>query len=170
MRFIQIFAVGIFLASPSLATEAVNISLTQGAGDEKAITAPQILTRLPQPPLSEQVQASYGCFSAGLGGTVAAWTVGAENLVNVVAGGIVAPANPAVLTIGVLGVVFASFCTVGQALTPMALDVAARLEEPAEWAVSASISFAGRMKSFFFRAPDIAVQEEVAPLNLAIVK
>jgi hypothetical protein len=62
---------------------------------------------------------SIGCLVGGLAGTGAALLAGGQNLVNVVAGGLVAPANPLVLYTGLVGVVFASFCAVGQALTPL---------------------------------------------------
>ncbi len=71
--------------------------------------------------LSMEVMKSFGCLATGTGGTLAAIGFGPENLVNLVSGGIVTPANSAVLAIGVVGVVFASFCTVGESLTPSVL-------------------------------------------------
>ena len=71
--------------------------------------------------LSMEVRKSFGCLATGTGGTLAAIGFGPENLVNLVSGGIVTPANSAVLAIGVVGVVFASFCTVGESLTPSVL-------------------------------------------------
>ena len=71
--------------------------------------------------LSMEVMKSLGCLATGTGGTLAAIGFGPENLVNLVSGGIVTPANSAVLAIGVVGVVFASFCTVGESLTPSVL-------------------------------------------------
>lgn len=73
----------------------------------------------PEP--SMEVMKSFGCLATGTGGTLAAIGFGPENLVNLVSGGIVTPANSAVLAIGVVGVVFASFCTVGESLTPSVL-------------------------------------------------
>ncbi|MBM3549335.1 MAG: hypothetical protein FJX54_20555 [Alphaproteobacteria bacterium] len=68
---------------------------------------------------SDTVKQSIGCVVGGAAGTSAAILAGGENLVNIIAGGVVVPANPVVLSIGLFGVVFASFCAVGQALTPL---------------------------------------------------
>ncbi len=67
--------------------------------------------------------ASYGCLIAGTLGTSMAIAVGSENVVNIVAGGLVAPASEAALTVAVVAVVFGSFCAVGQALTPIYLNI-----------------------------------------------
>lgn len=80
------------------------------------------------PPATEapslELQKSFGCLASGTAGTLAAIGFGPENLVNLVSGGIVTPANSAVLAIGVVGVVFASFCSVGESLTPSVLYMA----------------------------------------------
>ena len=76
---------------------------------------------------SDTVKQSMGCLISGSTGTVVALLAGGENLVNIIAGGIVAPANPMVLYVGLVGVVFTSFCAVGQALTPLYLQY---FEEP----------------------------------------
>jgi len=55
------------------------------------------------------------------GGGAAAVLLGAENFINVVAGGVVAPANAAILALGVIGVVFVNFCQIGKSLTPLYL-------------------------------------------------
>lgn len=68
---------------------------------------------------SDTVRQSMGCLVTGSAGTTAALFAGGENLVNVIAGGVVSAANPVVLYVGLFGVVFASFCAVGQALTPL---------------------------------------------------
>ncbi len=88
------------------------------------------VARRPRLITEEALEASYGCLIGGVSGISAALAVGPQNLVNVVAGGIVTPASPAVLAVGMMGVIFASFCTVGQALTPMALDLSDRLSGP----------------------------------------
>lgn len=127
MRLIQLIAISMFIVSHALAAETHQAPINQNAlytlVDKTATPAPG----LQHPPMSEQVQSSYGCFLTGSAGMAAAVAFGGENLANLIAGGIVAPLNPAVLAIGLLGVVFASFCTVGQALTPMALDLVSRL-------------------------------------------
>ncbi len=83
-----------------------------------------------QAELSPEVQQSLGCAIAGAGGTAAALAAGGENLVNIIAGGVVAPQNRAVLYIGLAGVVFASFCAIGQALTPLYLYAVTTPEPP----------------------------------------
>lgn len=77
--------------------------------------------------MPSDVRASYACALVGGGASALTFAMGAENLVNVVAGGVVAPASPGILILGVTGVVFATFCTVGQALTPAAVDLAERV-------------------------------------------
>jgi hypothetical protein len=66
---------------------------------------------------------SIGCLLMGT--TVSGLTLlaGAENLVNVVGGGLVRAANPRVLTLGVAAVTFGTFCAVGGALTPLYLHL-----------------------------------------------
>lgn len=73
--------------------------------------------------LPGEVKQSIGCLVTGSIGTVGAVVAGGENLVNIIAGGVVAPQNRAVLYIGIVGVVFASFCAIGQALTPLYLHM-----------------------------------------------
>jgi len=53
--------------------------------------------------MPENVKECFGCFIAGSLATATTAAIGAENLVNLVAGGIV-------------GVVFSSFCVIGQGL------------------------------------------------------
>jgi hypothetical protein len=71
--------------------------------------------------LTAEVQQSIACVLVGGTATAGALSAGAENLVSVVAGGAVPIRNTAVLYLGVVGVVFATFCALGQALTPLAL-------------------------------------------------
>jgi hypothetical protein len=66
-------------------------------------------------------QGSLGCIVGGTLGTAGAALIGAENIINLIAGGIVPAANPVALYAAMGGVVFASFCAVGQAMTPMAM-------------------------------------------------
>ncbi len=75
--------------------------------------------------MNDSVKQSIGCVVGGTVGSIAALSAGAENLINVIAGGLVGPANPVVLYSSLLGVVFASFCAVGQAVTPLVLYYAA---------------------------------------------
>ncbi|HEY0833904.1 MAG TPA: hypothetical protein VGE72_08360 [Azospirillum sp.] len=69
--------------------------------------------------ISDDVKSAWGCVIGGTVGTGVTLAAGAENLINVIAGGLVAPASPAVLAIGLAGVVFGTFCTIGQAFTPL---------------------------------------------------
>lgn len=86
------------------------------------------------PPLRERIsraaddmpmvlKQSIACLVLGSSGTAAAAMVGAENLVNVVGGGLVVTRNRIVLALGVAGVVFGTFCAVGGALTPLYLEL-----------------------------------------------
>ncbi|HYH18879.1 MAG TPA: hypothetical protein VD995_09715 [Azospirillum sp.] len=74
---------------------------------------------MPNDDLPDDVKSAWGCLIGGTVGTGVALAANAENLINVIAGGIVAPASPAVLAIGLAGVVFGTFCTIGQAFTPL---------------------------------------------------
>ncbi|MCC7271990.1 MAG: hypothetical protein IT561_04925 [Alphaproteobacteria bacterium] len=75
----------------------------------------------PNGAMTPEVKQSVGCLISGTVATLAAMGAGGENLVNIIAGGTVAPTNTAVLYIGLVGVVFASFCAIGQAITPLYL-------------------------------------------------
>ncbi|HYH38755.1 MAG TPA: hypothetical protein VD860_11085 [Azospirillum sp.] len=86
----------------------------------------------------KEVVTAWGCVLFGTAGTAGAVAANSENLINVLAGGIVAPANPAILYIGLAGVVFTTFCTMGMQLTPLYLhyfheDPAAN--ETVAWAI-----------------------------------
>ena len=93
-----------------------------------ADTGPLVLTRPYGPGADgapsagdDSVKQSMGCLIGGTTATAAALLAGGRNVMNVIAGGGLVPANPAVLYIGLVGVVFASFCAIGQALTPLYL-------------------------------------------------
>lgn len=64
---------------------------------------------------------SVGCLVAGTAGMAIAVMTDGVNLINVVAGGLVQPVSQTVLYTSLFGVVFGSFCLIGQALTPTAL-------------------------------------------------
>lgn len=85
------------------------------------LVSPMIPPKVNTQTMPQDVTAAWGCVFAGSAGTIAAMAANSENLLNVVAGGIVSPANPAVLYIGLAGVVFTSFCSLGQSLTPLYL-------------------------------------------------
>jgi len=86
---------------------------------EQQYASPLIPPKLPPQQVPQEVKAAWGCVLMGSAGTVAALGANSVNLLNVVAGGIVTPANPAVLYLGLTGVVFTTFCTLGQQLTPL---------------------------------------------------
>ncbi len=71
--------------------------------------------------MSPEVKQSVGCLISGTVATIGSLALGGENLVNLIAGGVVLPQNRAVLYVGIVGVVFASFCALGQAVTPLYL-------------------------------------------------
>lgn len=64
---------------------------------------------------------SLGCIVGGATGMGAALAIGGLNISNLIAGGIVPAATPAALYASLFGVVFATFCAVGQAVTPVAV-------------------------------------------------
>jgi hypothetical protein len=72
-------------------------------------------------PINDAEKQSLGCLIVGTAGLGIALSADGVNLINVIAGGIVNPANQVVLYTSLVGVVFASFCAVGQALTPAAI-------------------------------------------------
>jgi hypothetical protein len=65
------------------------------------------------------VRGAIGCAIGGTLGTAAAFIAGGENTINLVAGGLVPSVNRAALYVGLVGVVFGSFCALGQAVTPI---------------------------------------------------
>lgn len=83
------------------------------------LATPLIPPKLPPQAVPQEVTAAWACVLMGTAGTTAAVASNSVNLLNVVAGGIVTPANPAVLYLGLAGVVFTSFCTLGQQLAPL---------------------------------------------------
>jgi hypothetical protein len=107
--------------APAAGRAAEPVLLSSGAA-APAVFLRQVADEAPaRPELPPEVQQSLGCAIAGSAGTAAAVFAGGENLVNIIAGGVVMPQNRAVLYIGLVGVVFASFCAIGQALTPLYL-------------------------------------------------
>ncbi|HYD68300.1 hypothetical protein [Azospirillum sp.] len=112
------------IASGSSAMQAIPVAMAPDASTQpmpetdtsQMLSTPMIPVR---PEASDDVRKAWGCVIGGTTGTVVTLAAGAENLINVIAGGLVAPASPAVLAIGLAGVVFATFCTLGQQFTPM---------------------------------------------------
>lgn len=103
LRFIGVLAAAIALATVPLS----------GALAQEPLGPPKEVPK--------EVVAAWGCILFGTAGTAGAVAANSENLINVLAGGVVAPANPAILYIGLAGVVFTTFCTLGMQLTPLYL-------------------------------------------------
>ena len=66
---------------------------------------------------------SVACLVTGGAATVAAVGLGWQNVTNLISGGVVPAAGPGAVALGLFGVVFTSFCAIGQALTPLYLDL-----------------------------------------------
>jgi hypothetical protein len=84
----------------------------------------------PENGLPEDVKVAIACAAVGSVATAAAVAVGAENLTNLIAGGVVAPASPAVLYLGLVGVIFAAFCGIAENLMPIYLHATEPAPEP----------------------------------------
>jgi len=120
------WAVGESASTPGADNTGAPSAWLQGAADYVKSYGPgfPMLSpdpRMPEVGMDDSVKQSAGCLISGVFGTSLALYAGAENLVNVIAGGIVASGNSLVLYTGIVGVVFASFCAIGQALTPLYL-------------------------------------------------
>ena len=109
---------------------AIGTATPASAYAQQELASPIIPPKLPPQSVPQDVKAAWGCVLTGTVATAAAMLGDAENLLNVVAGGIVAPASPSVLYLGLAGVVFTSFCTLGQQLTPLYLYYFGTPEEP----------------------------------------
>ncbi|HYH37420.1 MAG TPA: hypothetical protein VD860_04295 [Azospirillum sp.] len=119
MRTSLHLATALTLATTLAAAPAVHAQTRTQSSMEEQYASPLIPPKLPPQAVPQEVTAAWGCVLMGSAGTVAALTANSVNLLNVVAGGVVTPANPAVLYLGLAGVVFTSFCTLGQQLTPL---------------------------------------------------
>ena len=70
----------------------------------------------------ELIAQSVACLAVGGLASAATLMVGWQNVTNLISGGGSVPgATPSVVALGVFGVVFTSFCAIGQALTPLYL-------------------------------------------------
>ncbi|MSP49517.1 MAG: hypothetical protein EXQ95_09345 [Alphaproteobacteria bacterium] len=111
------------MCRPSLAQEQrPSIRMASApAAERQAVLVKSYGPGFPEGARDETVGRSAGCLIGGAIGAALALAAGGQNLVNVIAGGEAIPANPVVLFTGLIGVVFASFCSIGQALTPLYL-------------------------------------------------
>lgn len=73
---------------------------------------------------------SLGCIVGGTAGTALSMSAGGMNVVNLIAGGLVPASSPVAMFVAIGGVVFASFCSVGQALTPTVMATYAYFVPP----------------------------------------
>jgi hypothetical protein len=103
----------------AVATAAVLALLLTAPATAQETASPHIPPKAPPREMPDSVRASWACVAGGSAGVAAAVAAGAENLINVIAGGIVVPANRSVMVIGLAGVVFSTFCTMGQQLLPL---------------------------------------------------
>jgi len=87
------------------------------AGDPGAIA--------PAVGMDNPVRTAIGCTVAGTVATAAAFAAGGENTLNLVAGGLVPSVNRGALYVGLVGVVFGSFCAIGASLTPIVVHALA---------------------------------------------
>lgn len=110
----------LYLAT-ALAFGVSTVVVPASTATAQELASPMIPPKPRAQPLPSDVATAWGCVMVGTAGTAAALTANSTNLLNVVAGGIVTPANPAVLYLGLAGVVFTSFCSLGQQLTPLYL-------------------------------------------------
>jgi hypothetical protein len=75
--------------------------------------------RLPDGRMSLETRQSVGCLLLGTAMTGASALAGAENLINIIGGGVVQPRSQSIVFLGTLGITFGTFCAVGAALTPL---------------------------------------------------
>ncbi|BBK30460.1 hypothetical protein EDC65_2098 [Stella humosa] len=71
------------------------------------------------PDASSELKNSVGCIVGGTLGATVASLAGGTNTINLIGGGIVSAINPVTFYVSMVGVVFVSFCQLGQALTPL---------------------------------------------------
>lgn len=81
-------------------------------------------------PVVTEYDLSLGCIVGGISGTGLSLAAGGINVVNLIAGGLVPAASPVAAYLALGGVVFASFCAVGQAVTPVVMASYAYLVPP----------------------------------------
>lgn len=152
------------LAGPALAGSVLKVDVKSYGPSFPTMDTP---AATPNGEMSDSVKQSIGCVVGGTAGTVAALSAGTENLINVIAGGLVRTANPVVLYTSLLGVVFASFCAVGQAMTPLVLYYAApppaappppRNLLPRRLSTTEARSFRNQLKTEFERVEAIRYQ------------
>jgi hypothetical protein len=102
---------------------------SQRAATTAAIVPVNMRPMAPYNPITGPVEssdlsaASTACLVTGSAATVAALAAGWQNVTNLISGGVVAGAGTGAAALGVFGVVFASFCSIGWALAPLYVDL-----------------------------------------------
>lgn len=102
----------------AVGTATAVLPLGQARAAEELVS-PLIPPKQAPQAIPQEVIGAWSCVALGSAGTAFAMVANSENLLNLVAGGVVTPANPTVLYLGLAGVVFTTFCTLGQQLSPL---------------------------------------------------
>ena len=93
------------------------------AARKRSLSAPRDDVPANDDEMSFLTTQSVACLVTGGTATLAALGFGWQNVTNLISGGVVPAAGPGAVALGLFGVVFTSFCAIGQALTPLYLDI-----------------------------------------------
>lgn len=122
----SVLLLGVLAAAP--ATAGVLVDTPQSATTPAKAYGPEFALPTPQAGQPDaagggvtEYDLSLGCILGGTTGTALSIGAGGMNVVNLIAGGLVPATSPVAMWVALGGVVFASFCSVGQALTPAAM-------------------------------------------------
>lgn len=134
---LSVIAVCAALATQPALAQSSSYSVTSAVFERVGFPKPTPPDAAPASPsaaaeeaVDNAVAQSLGCVLAGTTGTSIALLAGGENVVHIIAGGLVLPVNQIALYTAIVGVVFGTFCAVGQAVTPLYL-YATRAPTPA---------------------------------------
>jgi len=113
-------------AAHAQGSEGARLSLGQGGVTFAKAYGPGFPTmdtpaREPNGEMSLITKKSLGCLGVGTAATAVALVAAPDSAIFLIGGGLVPILNPTVLYLGLGGVVFASFCAIGHAVTPMVL-------------------------------------------------
>ena len=104
------------------------------------------------------VAQAIGCVIVGTTATTLALAAGSENVVNIISGGLVTPTNQVALYTAMVGVVFGTFCAVGQALTPLYMHIMTKRQSSTMTAQGNGACLAQRTsEASFGRSEDFSV-------------
>jgi hypothetical protein len=82
------------------------------------IVEPPNMLANPDGSMSDVVKSAVGCAVAGSTAFATSIAIGGTNTINVIAGGLVAPASVTLLYLGLGAVIFGSFCQIAMSLMP----------------------------------------------------